>query len=193
MRVEIEEDPMSSKEELDAIVWMVENPVRANTDDMNVTDGSVDGDELGKRGLVKRGRKPELLAWLRKAMADKVVLVGTNRSNRSRGNNAATDTVPSEETPGFAEGSYWEELTPLTDAVEEPQSRFQARAPTVPEEEYKHVPLKYNFDFNIELEAFTGTMKTKVKNSTDGIECRRLHMSSNHTKKEPHAQSSFKT
>eukprot|EP00957_Ditylum_brightwellii_P027944 2111193-Ditylum_brightwellii.AAC.1 len=119
MGVEIEEYPMPSKEEFDAIMQVAENPVRANMDDRNVTDGSTNGvqgqfvlitekeiskmtvkllhDELGKRGLVKRGRKPELLAQLRKAMVDKVVLVDANRSNRSRGNNAATDTAPSEE------------------------------------------------------------------------------------------------
>eukprot|EP00957_Ditylum_brightwellii_P086861 6611273-Ditylum_brightwellii.AAC.1 len=144
MGVEIKEDPMPSKEEFDAIVWMAENPVHVDTDDVNVADVSVDGvegqfefiteekiskmavnllqDELGKRGLVKRGRKQELLAWLRKDMAGKVVLVDANRSNRSRGNNTATDTVPSKEIPGLAEGSYWEELTPLTDAVKEPQN-----------------------------------------------------------------------
>eukprot|EP00957_Ditylum_brightwellii_P041647 3154177-Ditylum_brightwellii.AAC.1 len=142
-------------------------------------------DELGKRGLVKRGRKSELLAWLRKAMADKVVCVDANRSNRSSGNNAATDTVPSEEIQCFAASSDWEELIPLTDAVEEPQNQFQAWAPTVPEEEHKHAPLKHNFDLSIDQEAFTGTIKTKVKNSTDGTECRRLHTSSNHTKRSP--------
>eukprot|EP00957_Ditylum_brightwellii_P149757 11404726-Ditylum_brightwellii.AAC.2 len=123
---------------------MAKNLVHADTDDTNVTDGNVDGvegqfllitdeeirkmtvkllqDEMGKRGLVKRGRNPEVLTWLRKAISNKVVLVDDNRSNRSRGNNAATDNVTSEEIPGYAEVSYWEELTLLTDAMEEPQN-----------------------------------------------------------------------
>eukprot|EP00957_Ditylum_brightwellii_P187349 14269052-Ditylum_brightwellii.AAC.1 len=61
MGVKIKEDPMPSKEEFDAFAQMAEDPVCANIDDTTVADGSIERDELGKTGLVKRHMKPEFL------------------------------------------------------------------------------------------------------------------------------------
>eukprot|EP00957_Ditylum_brightwellii_P007512 568254-Ditylum_brightwellii.AAC.1 len=60
-------------------------------------------DELGKWGLIERGQKSELLALLKKAMCDGVLIVNDNA--------AFTTNIESSlaELPGFS-GAYWEEL-----------------------------------------------------------------------------------
>eukprot|EP00957_Ditylum_brightwellii_P042275 3201985-Ditylum_brightwellii.AAC.1 len=73
-------------------------------------------DRLGEFGLAKRWNKPELLSHLQKVMHDKVMLVNTDRNNAAQTNS----------TPGFVEGTYWEELTLQIIPVEEPENQFQA-------------------------------------------------------------------
>eukprot|EP00957_Ditylum_brightwellii_P054441 4124763-Ditylum_brightwellii.AAC.1 len=85
-------------------------------------------------------------------MHDKVVIVNTNTNNTAQANSIAR----------FPEGIYWEKLTLQSVPVEEPENLFQAQAPTIPEEEHEHAPLKYNFNLIMEHEAFSGKIKTKV-------------------------------
>ena len=180
----IEEEALPSREDYEAIVARAENPINNNTnpvnndmtrrgenddtigdagtfvlisdEDMNKMRNKELQDELGKRGLVKRGWKSELVAHLKKAMRDGVLIVDDNAAS-------TTNIEPSSaELPGFSDGAYWEELIPQSAPVEEPTNPFQARAPTVPEEDHFHVPKKYNFDLTIQRKAFTGKVKTKV-------------------------------
>eukprot|EP00957_Ditylum_brightwellii_P017388 1309744-Ditylum_brightwellii.AAC.1 len=63
-------------------------------------------DKLGKRGLMKRGRKSELVARLKKAMRDGVLIVDDYAAS-------TTNIEPSSVAlPGFSDGAYWKELIP---------------------------------------------------------------------------------
>eukprot|EP00957_Ditylum_brightwellii_P114975 8769098-Ditylum_brightwellii.AAC.1 len=57
-------------------------------------------DELGKWGFIKRGRKSELIAHLKKAVHDKVLIVNDNAASTT--NIASSST----ELPWFPDGTY---------------------------------------------------------------------------------------
>eukprot|EP00957_Ditylum_brightwellii_P197922 15078344-Ditylum_brightwellii.AAC.1 len=156
---------------LDALMARAENPVNNNTtcqgknddtvgdagtflltseEDMNKMKNKELQDELGKQGLIKRGRKFELIACLKKAMHDRVLIADDNAASTTNIVSSST------ELPGFPDEAYWKELIPQNAPVEEPTTPFQAHAPTVPKEDHFHVPEKFHFNFTIERKAFTG-------------------------------------
>eukprot|EP00957_Ditylum_brightwellii_P047144 3580133-Ditylum_brightwellii.AAC.1 len=65
-------------------------------------------------------------------MRDGVLIVDDNTAS-------TTNIEPSSaELSQFSDGAYWEELIPQSAPAEEPTNPFQARAPTVPEEDHFH-------------------------------------------------------
>eukprot|EP00957_Ditylum_brightwellii_P138602 10564198-Ditylum_brightwellii.AAC.1 len=113
-------------------------------------------DELQRQGCIKRGRKSELIAHIKNAMLDGVLIVDDNAASTTN------TTTSSTELPGFPDGACLEELLPQSAPVEVPTTEFQAHAPIVIDEDHFHVPDKFNFDFTIEKRVFTGKVKTKV-------------------------------
>eukprot|EP00957_Ditylum_brightwellii_P127851 9750023-Ditylum_brightwellii.AAC.2 len=117
MGVEIEEEVMPSREELDALVRRVENPVcNVCTNDDNTNSVNTGGGRAGT-----------------------FVLISDEEMRKMRVKELQEELVKCEE-------AYWEELTPQSVPVEEPDSPFQAQACNIPEEEHDHMTLKYNFN-----------------------------------------------
>jgi hypothetical protein len=111
-------------------------------------------DELGKRGLNKKGRKTELLERLKQAMTDQVPLMSVQ----------AQEASMKDDLSGFPPTARWRTLETQTEEVPEPHNRFPgARAPTVPEEDALHVPVKHNFSETFDREPFTGTHKVSLR------------------------------
>jgi hypothetical protein len=111
-------------------------------------------DELGKRGLNKKGRKTELVQRLKEAMTNRIPILSVTAQAE-----AAKDDVA-----GFPTTAKWRTLDPQMEVVPEPQNRFAgARAPTVPEEDAAFVPVKHNFPETFDRDLFTGSEMQLVR------------------------------
>jgi hypothetical protein len=103
-------------------------------------------DELGKRGLNKKGWKPELVQCMKEAMSNRLPIMSVSAQAE-----AAKDDVD-----GFPPTARKRTLGPQMEVVPEPRNRSAgASAPTVPEEDATFIPVKHNFPKTFDRDIFT--------------------------------------
>ena len=176
---ELEGPQMVDEEEL-PVGKLVEARIEENNDDRTVIQGNfVDiaedrlrtmkrdelKEELRLRGQALSGNKDALLSRLKEALVNNIGIGYSNKENVNKQKNTKEKKKPAG-MGAFCEGAYWEVLQADDTPVQEPANiNFKkARAPTIPEEDAIHVPVKYNFSKNkFDVPEFKGKMQKVVR------------------------------
>jgi len=130
-------------------------PIEASAlSNMKVTDIQA---HLKMRNIAANGKKADMLAQLKKVLADKCSVRPPLKKAAKKRNAKKDNCIVSI----LHKDAYWKVLVPQEDITEGPDNpRWkQACAPTIAAEDSEHVPAKHNFNNNFEQSEFKGNYK----------------------------------
>jgi hypothetical protein len=173
--------------DMDVAVVVIPNHIPIDSDTLNQLTMVELRIELKLRDQPTYGAKFKLKERLIKALDKKLPKYTVESLAKKK--SAATEAKKKNSIEGlssFSKTAFWQELKPNEAIVEEPANPTfkiqRVHAPTVPQEDAAHVPVKHDFDHRFDVPAFAGKSTVYVLSEARGNKPRKMKYN---RKKEP--------